>query len=237
MADIATASKAVTLSSLESLDEFQKVTVNINVVELKDETEVGGRVKWDVSVADRSGTAWVSVWEEYINVMGKDGSYCLKNFMVHEYQSTKYLTMSKEGSEIFVIEDIGAVAVQGDRDNEPWVIKDVTVGGVPYFDTYKSRLQCKARVEPHTEHLGKCSKMACMMMQSIDLCPRHTTAKLMLLYDKEGKQRMVFAFTYGDTVNQIAGSDDISVSANRSRNFQVNDSVEKDRDIIKEVNK
>ena len=36
MADIATASKTVTLSSLESLDDFQKVTVDIKVVELKD---------------------------------------------------------------------------------------------------------------------------------------------------------------------------------------------------------
>ena len=54
MADIATASKTATLSPLESLDVFQKVTVNIKVVELKDETQVGGRVKRDVSVADES---------------------------------------------------------------------------------------------------------------------------------------------------------------------------------------
>ena len=40
MADIATASKTITLLSLESLDEFQKVTVNIKVVELKDETQL-----------------------------------------------------------------------------------------------------------------------------------------------------------------------------------------------------
>ena len=57
MADIATASKTVTLLSLESLDVFQKVTVNIKVVKLKDETQVGGRVKRDVSVADESGMA------------------------------------------------------------------------------------------------------------------------------------------------------------------------------------
>ena len=44
-ADIATASKTVTLSPLESLDDLQKVTVNIRVVELKDETQVGGIVK------------------------------------------------------------------------------------------------------------------------------------------------------------------------------------------------
>ena len=45
MADIATASKTITLSPLESLDDLQKVTVNIRVVELKDETQVGGIVK------------------------------------------------------------------------------------------------------------------------------------------------------------------------------------------------
>ena len=70
---------------------FQNVTVNIKVVELKDETQVGGRVKRDVYVADGSGTARVSVW-------------------------------------------IGAVIKQGDRDDELWVINNVTVAGVPYFD-------------------------------------------------------------------------------------------------------
>ena len=188
MADIATAPKIVTLLSLDSLDVFQKVTVNIKAVELKDETQVGGRVKRDVFVADGSGTARVTVWEGNVNAMEKEKSYCLKNFMIREYQSTKYLTMAKEGSEIM---DIGAVAEQGDRDDELWVINDVTVAGVPYFDTY---LQCKARVEPHTDRLGQCSKMDCMMMQRFDLCPQHTTAKLILLYDENGEHRTVFAF-------------------------------------------
>ena len=43
-------------------------------------------------------------------------------FLLYAYQSTKYLTMAKEGSEIIPIEDIGAVAEQGDRDDELWVI-------------------------------------------------------------------------------------------------------------------
>ena len=45
--------------------------------------------------------------------------------------------MAKEGSEIIPIGDIGAVAEQGDRDDKLWVINDVTVAGVPYFNTYK----------------------------------------------------------------------------------------------------
>lgn len=63
--------------------------------------------------------------------------------------------MAKEGSKIILIRDIGAVAEQGDRDDELWVINNVTVAGVPYFDMYKLCLQSKVRVEPYTERLGK----------------------------------------------------------------------------------
>ena len=57
--------------------------MNIKVVELKDKTQVegGGRVKC-VSVADEGGMARVSVWEENMNAMEKNRSYCPKNFMV-----------------------------------------------------------------------------------------------------------------------------------------------------------
>ena len=139
--------------------------------------------------------------------------------------------MAKEGSEIIPIGDIGAVAEQGDRDDELWVIDDVTVAGVPYFDMYKSCLQCKARVEPHTKRLGKCSK--CMMMQRIDLCAEYTTAKLMLLYNDDGEKRTVFAFAYGETVRLIGGSNDVSVEGLMdSGNFK---SMTLERYIIKKV--
>ena len=57
-----------------------------------------------------------------MNAMEKNQSYRLKNFMVQEYQRTKYLTMAKEGSENILIGDIGAVAEQGDRGDKLWVI-------------------------------------------------------------------------------------------------------------------
>ena len=49
------------------------------------------------------------------------------------------------------------------------------------------------------------------VMQRFDLCPQHITAKLMLLYDEDGQQRTVFAFTYGETIHQIAGGNNVSV--------------------------
>ena len=61
-------SEPVTLSSLDNMDEFQRVTVNIKVLEQKDETQVAGRANRDAFVADGSGTVRVSVWDEHVNV-------------------------------------------------------------------------------------------------------------------------------------------------------------------------
>ena len=145
--------------------------------------------------------------------------------------------MAKEGSEIIPIGDMGAVAEQGDRDDELLVINNVTVADVPYFDTYKSCLQCKARVEPHTECLGKCSNMDRMMMQRFDLSPQHIMTKLLLLYDEDGQQRTVFAFAYGETVHQIAGGNDVSVEGLTESGVFKSMILLKDKDIVKEVNK
>ena len=48
--------------------------MNIKVLEFKDETQVAGRVKRDVSVADESGAVRVSVWEGHINVRQYQGT-------------------------------------------------------------------------------------------------------------------------------------------------------------------
>jgi len=60
-----------------------------------------------------------------VNAMEKGRSYCLKNFMVREYQRTKYLTMAKEGSEIIPIGDIDAVAEQLRRQRQRAVITTI----------------------------------------------------------------------------------------------------------------
>ena len=117
------------------------------------------------------------------------------------------------------------------------MIKNVTVAGVPYFDTYKSCLQCKARVEPNSERLGKCSKPECRMMQRLDLCVQHTTAKLMVLCEDEGVQKTAFAFTYGETVQKIADDGDVSVEVLTESGTFSSMTLLKDKDIIKEVKK
>ena len=71
--------KVVSLEDLDGLAVFDRATVNIKAVEMKEEMNVKGKVKQDVIVADGSGTATVSVWEGHVNEMKVNCSYCLKN--------------------------------------------------------------------------------------------------------------------------------------------------------------
>ena len=57
------------------------------------------------------------------------------------------------------------------------------------------------------------------------------------IYGEDGEQRTVFAFSYGETVHQIAGRDDVSVEGLTESGTFKSMTLLKDEDIIKEVNK
>ena len=87
-------------------------------------------------------------------------------------------------------------------------LQNVTIIGVPLLDTHRACLQCKARVEPLTPPLGRCSRADCKMMQRYDLCAQHTTAKLLLMYESEGQKKIIQLHAYGEQLHQIAGKED-----------------------------
>jgi len=51
----------------------------------------------------------VTPWEENINILQEQASYCLQNFVVREFGSSKYLGMAMQGSQVIPIGDIGEV--------------------------------------------------------------------------------------------------------------------------------
>ena len=60
------------------------------------------------------------------------------------------------------------------------IVQNVTIIGVPNLDIYKACLQCKARVEPLTPPLGRCSRGDYHMLQRYDIYGVNTAAKLFL---------------------------------------------------------
>ena len=156
----------ITLSELGTTKNYHKVITNVKVLSMMEPMCVaGGKMKQDMTIGDETDTTKVTLWEEYVDSLAVQCSYKLKNFVVREYASQKYLSMPKAGAEIIPIDDIGAVAEPAMTDAVLTEILNVEIIGAPQLDTYKTCLKCKARVEPLTPPLGKCSKLGCGMMQ------------------------------------------------------------------------
>ena len=142
--------------------------------------------------------------KRYRTVAG-ERCYSLKGFIVKEYASSKFLSMSKNGSEVVQIPDIGQVKdVTADSVEEN--LFEAQVIGVVHLQNYKVCLQCKARVEPATPPLGRCSKPGCAILQRYDICLQQLSAKLLLLAETGNGVQSLSVF--GDLVRKIANVDD-----------------------------
>ena len=93
------------------------MSVEVKVICIGDVTYIAGdKRKQDITVADHTGNAKVTLWEDYTNKLELHKSYSLRCFTVREYSSKKYLSMPGEGAEIVTIDDIGTI--DADSPNE-----------------------------------------------------------------------------------------------------------------------
>ena len=199
--------KTITLEELQNHSQYDKVSVDVKVLELSASEEVGPdkKVKREALIADQTATSKVVLWEEHINTLEKGKCYTLKNFHVKEFQSMKNLSMPKTDFEITPIENIDNTATPPSVDDEYTTIRRVQIIGVTQLHTYKSCLQCKARVEPQTPPLGKCTKEDCLMIQLFELCVDQISARVMLRYiNDEGQYDHITLSAFGDLVYQLA---------------------------------
>ena len=199
--------KLITLDTLPSLPQYDKVSVNIKVLKVFQPQEVGQMktCKQDVSIADRTAASTVVLWEEHVNSLKEGQSYHLANFHVKEFQSRKHLSMPKQDFSITPIEMV-ETNITPPPDEEHTTIRNVTIIGVPQLDDYNCCMKCNARVEPLSPPLGKCTAFECQMMQVYDLCKKQVSARVLLRYcnqDGASDQRIT-CFAFGDIVNQLA---------------------------------
>ena len=114
--------------------------------------------------------------------------------------------MAKEGCEIVSVSDIGTMAADDEvlQDHEE-EIADAEVVGVVYLEKYRSCLRCKARVEPASGRMGRCSKEECKMLQKYDRCTYHVSAKLLF----QSESAVLSLYAHGQMVCDIAAVDDL----------------------------
>lgn len=144
-------------------------------------TEVAGRRMQQVTVADSTGTTNVTQWENDIGSLKVRQSYRLGGFLVRHFGHKRYLTMGRQGSTISDIDDIGEVALPDAVPEDQSSIYQAKVVAIASQDWYNVCLRCSSRVDPITPPYSRCT--SCQMIQALDACKEHKSAKLMLLDD------------------------------------------------------
>ena len=238
IADNEKSNNEITLEQLPEMALFQKVIVTVKAIKVNDTVQLSEKMKQDIIVADQTATARVTLWEDNVGAFNEGSSYILKNFVVRVYQSTKYLSMGGDATEIVPIEDIGVVAAASDINEEEEVtLHNVVIIGVPHLDTHKACLQCKARVESLTPPLGQCSKPECKMIQRFDLCIDQTAAKLLLMHEMDGQNKIIRVHAFGEHLGQIVGHEESITPEDLVKAPQLRSvTILKERKIVRAVN-
>lgn len=141
---------------------FKKVTLSVKAVDVKEAVELKEKVKQDVFIADVTATAKVTLREEHVGSLIQGSSNLLEQFVMHVYQSKKYVFVKRGRFRVSYIETL-AHCVETSIDEEV-TLHNVTVIGVPELDSYKTCMKCKVRVEPSLPTWGSCSKLGCKML-------------------------------------------------------------------------
>ena len=160
-------SQSIRLDDLPSIQQFQKITVTAKVVYVNPPVTVtGGKRKQDFILADTTATTRLTLWEDKIDSLTLGKSYRLTNAVVRTWSNSTYLSLPREGSSIEQVPDIGDVADFDSEEEQIQELRSPIIIAVPLFNTYKSCVSCKARVESTTPPLRRCSR--CSILQRVD---------------------------------------------------------------------
>ena len=205
--------KDINLVELEELNEYQKVNVEVRILSVSEVQHVGaaGRKKQDVTIADNSGTARVTLWESDINSLTEKECYRLCNFLVREYNASKYLVMCRNEATVERISDIEAsTSFEDVSEQNTTILHGAKIIAVLSLDSHKACLRCRARVEPASPPLGRCSQ--CSMGQLSDECVEVISAKLLFMTSNQGQRKMESLLAPGNVLEKIVGRQGIAMS-------------------------
>ena len=129
--DLSPEEEMISLEEIKRKDEYEKVSVKIKVLEVKEPITVSsGKKVQDVVVGDENSTSRCTLWENDIGELTKGKSYHLKRFTVKEYESNNYLPKGQDAV-ICAIDDIGSTATFDEPEHKLTTITAAQIVGVP----------------------------------------------------------------------------------------------------------
>ena len=194
----------IELRQLDDLQDYDRVTVRVTVMKITEPQVVGtGKTKQDITVADATRRATLTLWQPHINSLSTGQSYKMNRLEVRSYLGRQHLSFPSTGATVDHISDIGPVADDSDEENDDILLNGVTITGVQQLDTNYYCITCNKSIQPGPKpNIGICS--TCNTAQKLST-PK-VSAKLIL--DHQNKNITVRANE--DALQAIVHPDKIS---------------------------
>lgn len=216
---------SIMLDKLTTMKEYDKVNVQVKVTDVNTPQLVGSnKTKQEVTIADQSGTATLTLWQNDINSLILSDCYSMKRLVVRVFQEKYSLSIPDTAAIITPIDNIPDVSDVLDPIQP--TLENAEVCAVKQVQKYKVCIACNGKVFPIDESgsLGCCQK--CNMKIKMSTCNEENLfAKFMVTgYDEESTQMHSFITLvgYGDLLKAITETDEVTdATLLKSRPFKV----------------
>ncbi len=102
---------SIKLNKLPTMKEYNKVNVQVKIIDISTPQLVGaGKTKQEVTIADPSGTATLTLWEDDINSLTLSHCYSMKRLLVRVFHDNYSLSLPATGAVITPTDDIPDVS-------------------------------------------------------------------------------------------------------------------------------
>lgn len=211
-ADDTNKNEKTSLNQLSGMPPFTKVTCEVKILRVDDVTEtVNGKKLQNVLVADSTGMAKVTLWENDVNRLKVLKSYRLTKMLVREFRGQVQLSATKEDTQMVEIDDLASVKEDDDLLLNS-TLTNAKIVGVSSLEKYLSCLKCSGKVNTDGEY-GSCNK--CGMFQCLDACKEEATAQLMV---RSSTGNLMFK-AFGKVLQQIAGEEVTAITLLQAQPF------------------
>ena len=196
-------SPIVALNELAKYKQYDRVTVTARVIQVKPSLQVNtGKYKQDVIIADSTGHACLTVWEDDIDPLQENYTYRFSRITINKYAGKTDLSMPQYGANTEIIDnDIEDIYIPEEHTKtEPKHLNQVTITAVNQLELLIRCAHCKKMTGTTSSDIFTCSSCA---------TSRSVTAKL-YLEDSTGSTHSLRA--YGDILSDIVVAETISSS-------------------------
>ena len=195
--DLTTAgSTVVHLSDIPILPVHKRVTVSAKVTKIHKSQKFGeNKVKQDLTIADATGKATLTLWNQDIGVFTEHTSYKFNRLQVRSYMGKTYLSYPS----VMSFSEVAPISVDETNDSpssdEDEDLVQASIVGVKDLETMYSCINCNKTVTPDDSEVGTCE--TCKTMQKLI---SKQTAKLTI---KSGTTKVTVR-AYDEALREIA---------------------------------